>query len=51
MINIKIEGKYMTLKEIAEKYNVPRKLIANRFARGVRELNELIQPKYDMLRK
>lgn len=51
MIYLKIEGKYMTIKEIAEKYNMPLGLISYRVRKGVRDVNELIQPKHGMLRK
>lgn len=51
MTYIKIEGKYMTLKEIAEKYDMPIKLIQFRASKGITDINELTQPKYEMLRK
>jgi len=51
MTYIKIENRYMTIREIAEKYDMPRDLIAYRIGKGIRELDKLIQPKYEMLRK
>ena len=47
MIYIKDErGRYRTLKEIAEKYNVPLDLVKGRANHGVRDLEKLIQPKW-----
>jgi DNA-directed RNA polymerase specialized sigma24 family protein len=51
MTFVKIEGRYMTIREISEKYNVPLNLIRARIARGIRDINELTQPKYEMTRK
>lgn len=51
MTFIKIDGRYLTIREIAEKYEMPRNLIATRIARGIRDIKELTQPKYEMLRK
>ncbi len=51
MVYVKIKGRYKTLKEIAEEYNVEKSLVAARYCRGIRELKELIQPKHEMLRK
>ena len=44
------KGKLNTLKEIALKYNVPLCLIKGRYDRGIREIEKLIQPKYEMVR-
>lgn len=51
MVYIKVDNQYKTLKEISEEYDCPLRLVAARFYRGIREINELTQPKYDMLRK
>ena len=51
MIFIKINNQYKTVKDIAIKYNVPSKLIYARYMRGIREIEKLVQPKYEMVRK
>jgi predicted DNA-binding protein YlxM (UPF0122 family) len=44
-------GELLSLKEIAEKYNVSLRLIEGRYYRGIRDISKLTQPKYEMLRK
>jgi hypothetical protein len=51
MIYIKINGQYKTVKEIATKYNLSPKLVYNRYKKGITNLEKLIQPKYEMIRK
>ena len=51
MLHLKVNGRLMTINEIAKKFDVPRTLIASRYQRGIRELDKLIQPKYEMTRK
>ena len=51
MIYIKIKNKYKTVKDISMEYNVPAKLIYARYQRGIKELEKLIEPKYESVRK
>lgn len=44
MVYIDDNGRLKTLKELAEKYDVPLELIRGRWNRGMREIEELIQP-------
>jgi hypothetical protein len=46
MVLIKDGKKYKTLKELAAEYNIPLKLIQGRYVRGLRSVQELIQPKH-----
>lgn len=39
-------GRYKTLKELAEKYDLPVKLIRGRHMRGLRTVEELTQPQH-----
>jgi hypothetical protein len=48
---MKIDNRYLTLKEIAAKYNISLQLLRGRYQRGIREIEELIQPKYEATRK
>lgn len=51
MIHVEVDGRLFTFKQLAEKYGLPKNLIASRYQRGLRELEKLVQPKYDILRK
>lgn len=49
MIYIKDEkGKLLSLKDVAQKYNVPLELVKGRYnIRGIKNLPELIKPKWE----
>lgn len=52
MIYIKDEkGKLKTIKEVANENKLPYTLIQSRYNRGLRTLADLVQPKYEMVRK
>lgn len=51
MIWIKINGKYKTIKEISTDTNISPKLIYARYKKGITDIKELTQPKYEMVRK
>lgn len=51
MIYLKINNKYLTLKEIAIEYNVNIELLRGRYRAGIRDLNELIAPKHNKWNK
>jgi uncharacterized protein (DUF111 family) len=51
MIYIKVKGKYKTVKDIAAEYNVSPRLIYARYMRGIKEIEKLVQPKYESVRK
>ena len=51
MIFIKVKGKYKTVKDIAAEYNISSKLIYARYSRGIKEIEKLIEPKYESVRK
>ena len=51
MIYIKVNGRYKTTKEIATKYNISPQIVYRRYKAGITELEKLIQPKYEMVRK
>lgn len=52
MVYIKDEkGRLKTIKELAREYELPYTLIQSRYFRGIRNINELVQPKYEMVRK
>ena len=51
MIFIEDKGRMRSLKELAKKYNVPVAIIRGRYSRGIREVEKLIEGKYEMLKK
>lgn len=52
MIYIRNEiGKLQSMKDLAQRYNLPLSLIQGRYNRGIRDIKELTQPKYEMLKK
>lgn len=46
MVYVKDGKKYKTLKEIANEYGVPVKLVKGRHHRGLKTIAELVQRKY-----
>jgi hypothetical protein len=45
------KGHLRTIQEIAYKYQVPTSLVYSRYQKGYRDIEKLIQPKHEMLRK
>ena len=45
------KGRLLSLNDVANIYKVPLKLIQGRYNRGIREIKDLTQDKYEMLRK
>ena len=51
MIWIKVDGKYKTVKEISMDSKISPRLIYARYKKGIKDIKELTQPKYEMMRK
>jgi len=51
MVYLKIDGRYKTLKEISQMYNISLDLIRGRYLQGVRDIEKLTAPKWDKWNK
>jgi hypothetical protein len=48
VVYVKEKGKLKTIKEIALEYKLPISLVYSRYNRGIRDLETLITPKYEL---